>query len=169
VLGSFAVSGGAVSGGKVILAPGATATVTLAYKVLAVATGATDSLKLKATSAITGTTFDFGAVQIQVVRAALTIAKDPYRDDKSTPIGAADEVLPNEYVQYRIEVKNTGLAAASNVVIIDPLASELTYDTVTPDASGWTITTVGGGMKATLTGTLAPNATRYIWVRAKVK
>lgn len=168
-VGIVSVNGAAGTGSSVTIASGGTANISVVYTVAGVAAGTTDSLRLLATSNTDGTKSDFGAVQVRVVRAALTVLKEPYRDNQSTAIAATDRVLPNEYIQYRISVTNNGGAPASSVSITDPLAAALTYVSSAGDAAGWTITTPSGVVTANLSGTLAAGATRYIWVRVQVK
>jgi hypothetical protein len=55
------------------------------------------------------------------------------------------------------------------VQIADNLPAELTFISATGDLAGWTISNVGGNVTASLTGTLAAGATRFIWIRARVK
>jgi uncharacterized repeat protein (TIGR01451 family) len=170
-VGIVSVNGAAGTGSSVSIASGATASITVVYSVANVAAGGADSLRLLATSTADGTKSDFGAVQVRVVRAALTILKEPYRDNQSVLIGATDRVLPNEFIQYKLTVTNTGGAAASSVSITDPLAAALTYVSAAGDTpADWSITTPGGVVTANLTsGPLAAGASRFIWVRVQVR
>lgn len=163
-------NGTAGSSGTITLAAGASATVNVVYTVANnAAAAATSNLVLTATSGNNNTISDPGQFTITVIRSAITITKVAYRDNQSTLIGGADRVLPNEYIQYKITVTNTSTVAASSVQVTDPLNAQLTYDSNTPDAAGWSITTPGGVVTAQLTGGLAGGASRFFWVRAKVK
>ena len=91
-------------------------------------------------------------------------------DDQSTAIGASPRYLPTgQYIQYKVTITNNGAAPASTVEITDPISTNLTYVSTTGDLAGWTITTPSGVVTADLTGTLAPAASRYIWIRARIK
>jgi uncharacterized repeat protein (TIGR01451 family) len=97
------------------------------------------------------------------------MTKAAFKDDKTTAITAADRVLPSQFIQYKLTVTNNGGADASSVHLSDALPSEVAYDSSAPDAAGWTITQSGGTVTADLTGTLAPGASRFVWIRVKVK
>jgi hypothetical protein len=45
----------------------------------------------------------------------------------------------------------------------------VTYVSTASDAAGWTISETAGTVSASLTGTLAPAASRYFWIRVRVK
>ena len=171
------VNGTPGTGGSVVVASGGTGRVTVAYTVGNVAALTTDSLRLLATSGNNNTLSDYGAIQVRVVRAALAIAKVPYKDNQTTvidpaaPIAANRVALPGEYIQYRISVTNNGGAPATSVAITDPVSSaHLQNITASPDVAGtdWSISTAAG-VSATLTVPLAAGATRFIWVRAQVR
>jgi uncharacterized repeat protein (TIGR01451 family) len=98
----------------------------------------------------------------------VVIDKVAFRDNQTTPIGAGT-VVPGEFIQYKVTVTNSGSAAASVVHVSDALATQLTFNTTTPDAAGWTLSNVGNNVTADLTGTLAVGASRFFWVRASVK
>lgn len=160
------------SGGSISVAAGASQTVNVVYTVNAASTaGALDSLKLTATSAANNTTTDRGFVIVRTVKAAITVTKQAFRDDQTTAINAStDRVLPNDYIQYKITVTNAaGAAAAQTVRVSDPLPAAVTYDSSTPDAAGWTLAQASGTVTGDLAGTLAAGASRYFWIRVKVK
>jgi uncharacterized repeat protein (TIGR01451 family) len=150
------------------LAAGVSQNVTVVYSVLNVAAGTKDTVVLTATSSANNTVSDQGKIDLTVIKAALAVAKAAYRDDQTTLIGAG-LVLPGEYLQYKITVTNNGAGAASSVQISDPLPAELTYDSSTGDAAGWSFSVAGNTVTATLTGSLASGASRFIWIRARVK
>jgi uncharacterized repeat protein (TIGR01451 family) len=167
VITIVSVNGEAGDSARVNIATGATANIDVVYSVADVAAGSADTLQLRARSVTTPATLDDGFMDLTVVRPALTITKEAFRDDQSTPI-AAGTVSSGEYIQYRITVTNGGTADASSVHIDDLLPSEVTYDSSAGDAAGWTITESGGDVDADLSGTLAPAASRYIWIRVQV-
>jgi uncharacterized repeat protein (TIGR01451 family) len=103
-----------------------------------------------------------------VTRAGITMAKQLYRDDRTTLVNGAAKVTGGEYVQYRVTVTSTGGADATTVSITDPIPAEVTYDSATPDAAGWTIVTGAGTLTADLAGTLAAGASRFFWIRVRV-
>ena len=160
------------SGGNITLAAGASQNVTVVYTVNTNSpAGALDSLKLTATATANSATTDFGYIIVRTVRAAVTIAKQAFKDDKSTAISAStDKVLPGDYIQYKITVTNAaGAAAAQTVHVSDPLPSQVTYDSSSPDTTGWTLAQSSGTVTGDLTGTLAGGASRYFWIRVRVK
>lgn len=156
------------SGSLSSAAPGASTNIDVVYSIGNVAAGSKDTLVLTATSAANGSVSDNGSFDLTVIRSNVVITKVAYMDDQTTAIGAS-LVVPGQYIQYKITVTNNGAAPASTVEITDPLATQLTYVSATPDAAGWTITTPSGVVTADLTGTLAAAGSRYIWVRARVK
>lgn len=169
ILTIVSVNGTAGASSSVTVASGSSASVNVVYTVAnGAAAGATGTLTLTATSGNDNTKNDAGSYVITVIRSAVTITKVAYKDDQTTTVGAS-KVLPGDYVQYKITVTNGGAAAASTVVVTDPLASQLSYDSATGDAAGWSFTPSGGGVQATLSCTLAAGASRYFWVRAQVK
>lgn len=170
VLTIVSVNGTSGASSTVTIASGGSATVTVVYTVGNVAAGSTDTLRLTATSQNNASVNDPGHAVIRVIRPALTMAKAAYRDDKTTTINnTTDRVLPGDYIWYRITVTNAGGADAASVSVSDPLPAQLTYVSNDPDATGWTISESSGTVTATLTGGLAPGASRYFWIRARVK
>lgn len=169
ILTIVSVNGTAGASGSATIAAGGSASINVVYTVAnGAAAGATGTLTLTATSGNDNTKNDAGSYVVTVIRSAVAITKVAYKDDQTTAIGAS-KVLPGDFVQYKITVTNNGAAAASTVSVTDPLAAALTYDSATGDLAGWTFTPSGGGVQATLTGTLAAGASRYFWVRAQVK
>ena len=55
------------------------------------------------------------------------------------------------------------------MAIADGLPAQLTFLSSAGDLAGWTIGNVGNNVTASLTGNLAAGATRFIWIRARVK
>jgi len=143
--------------------------VNVVYSIGNVAAGTTDNLKLHAVSQGDNTKNDDGTADLTVIRPAIAVAKAAYRNDQVTLLGPTDLVLPNEKIQFKVAVTNSGTTAASSVAIDDPVPAQMTFLASTPDAAGWTISNVGNHVTATLTGTLAVGATRYIWIQAQVK
>ena len=165
------VNGVAGSTGSVTVASGASATVTVTYNVSAAVTaGTSDKLTLAATSNADATATDAGDLTVTVTKAAVAMSKTAWKDDQVTLLTAASQVLPGDYVQYKIAVSNDPSAApASTVQISDALPAQVTYVSSAGDAAGWTISQSGGTVTASLAGTLAAGSTRYIWVRVQVK
>jgi uncharacterized repeat protein (TIGR01451 family) len=142
--------------------------VDVVYSIGNVAAGSVDTLFLTATSVGDGSVNDQGFADLTVIRPALSMAKAAYRDDQSTLLGGSDVVVPGEYIQYKITITNTGAAAAASVQITDNLPAELTYNAAAGDAAGWSFGNVGNNVTASLSGTLAAGASRYVWIRARV-
>jgi uncharacterized repeat protein (TIGR01451 family) len=166
------VNGVAGSAGTTALlaANGGTSNATVVYSVAAgAATGATATITLTATSTTTPTATDNGTLVVTVARAGLSVGKQLYRDDQATLVTGAAQVATGEFVQYRVTVTSTGAAAASAVSVADVIPAQVTYNTATGDAAGWTFATAGTTLTATLTGTLASGASRYYWIRVRVK
>lgn len=153
----------------VTIAAGVSMNIDVVYSIGNVAAGTTDNLKLQATSVGDNTKSDIGTADLTVIRPAITVGKAAYRNDQVTLINPTDLVLPNENIQYKISVTNSGTTAASSVAIADNLPAQLTFVSGTGDLAGWTIGIVGNNVTASLTGTLAAGATRYIWIKAQVK
>jgi len=164
------VNGTAGSSSTATIASAATSSITVVYTVANVAAGSTDVLTLTATSQANPATTDAGDLTVRVVKAALTMTKVAYRDNQTTVINnTTDRVLPGEFIQYKVTVTNPGLAAASTVAISDPVPAEVTWQSTTGDIpADWSISG-SGAVSATLTPTLAPAASRFIWIRVQVK
>jgi uncharacterized repeat protein (TIGR01451 family) len=163
------VNGVAGTSTAVVIAAATAMNIDVVYSVGNVAAGTTDNLKLQATSVGDNTKTDDGTADLTVIRPAIAVGKAAYRDDQVTLLVPTDKVLPNEAIQYKISVTNSGTTAAASVAIADNLPAELTFLSSTGDLAGWTIGNVGNNVTASLTGTLASGATRYIWIRARVK
>jgi uncharacterized repeat protein (TIGR01451 family) len=138
------------------------------YSVDNVAAGSTDNVVLTATSTGNVGVSDAGFADLTVIRPALAMAKAAYRDDQTTLIGAGDVVTPGEYIQYKITVTNGGAAAASLVQITDAMPGNVTYQSASGDAAGWTFGFGSGTVTADLTGLLAVAGTRFIWIRVRI-
>ena len=172
-----AVSSGAavtivsVNGGSATTTINATAstTITVTYTVGNVAAGSTADVTLTATAADDAAVTDNDATTVTVVRASLSMAKEAFRDDGTTVIGASDRVLPGEYIRYRITVTNNGGGDAASVSISDALPSQVTHVSSTGDLAGWTFGLTGSTVSADLTGGLAAGASRFFWVRVQVQ
>lgn len=182
ILNIVSVNGTAGSSGSITV-PAATgttsgtATVDVVYTVSnSAAAGATESLVLTATSTNDATKSDPGNRVVRVIRAAISMTKEVFADNQTTAIGgplSSDRVLPGQFIQYKVTVTNTGGAAATltgtGFGITDALPSQVTYVSTSTDAAGWTITQSSGTVSAMLTGTLAPGASRFFWIRVQVK
>jgi uncharacterized repeat protein (TIGR01451 family) len=143
-------------------------TIAVVYSIGNVAAGSTDNVVLTATSVGDNTKNDAGTADLTVIRPALAMTKAAYRDNQTTLLGGGDVVLPGEFIRYKITITNNGAAAASVVHIDDTLPAELTYISAAGDLAGWTITNSGNDVDADLTGTLAPAAARFIWIRVRI-
>jgi uncharacterized repeat protein (TIGR01451 family) len=168
------VNGAAGTSSSVTVPSGGSTTVNVVYTVSnSAAAGATETMVLTATSGNNPAQSDPGSYTVTVIRAAISMTKEAFRDNQTTAITAADRVVPGEYIQYRITVTNTGQATATlngaSYGITDALPSQVTYASASGDAAGWTISESSGTVTATLTGTLAPSASRSFWIRVQVK
>jgi uncharacterized repeat protein (TIGR01451 family) len=151
------------------VASGAPASIAVVYSVGNVAAGSTDNVVLTATSAGDNSQTDAGYADLTVIRPALSMAKAAYRDNQTTLLGGGDVVLPGEYIQYKVTITNNGAAAATVVQITDAMPAEVTYQSATQDAATWTFSLSGTTLTADLTGALAPAASRFIWIRVRIK
>ena len=70
-------------------------------------------------------------------------------------------MIPGEYIQYKITVTNPSAVGSSTVSVSDPIAAQLTYDSNTTDAAGWTINYAASTVTADLSGSLAPPQGRH--------
>lgn len=171
------VNGTAGTSGSITVAPGASTTVNVIYTVSnSAVAGATDDLRLTALSGNDNTKSDVGNRIIRVIRAAITMTKQVYKDDQTTAVGApgtAAGVVPGDYMWYKITVTNTGGAAANltgtGYGVTDPLPSQVTYVSSASDAAGWTIAESSGTVSAALSGTLGAGASRFFWIRVRIK
>ena len=168
VITIVSVNGFAGDSTRVNIAASASPTFDVIYSVADVAAGTPDTLYLEARSVANPATTDSGFADLTVIKASLTVLKEAYRDNQTTLLGGGDTVLPGEYIQYKVTVTNGGTAAASSVHVDDLLPSELTYDSASGDAAGWTFTPSGNDLDADLSGTLAASASRFFWIRVLV-
>lgn len=151
----------------VSLGAGASQAVAVVYTVADVAAGARDTLQLRGRSVSQPAVLDDGSADVTVVKANLTISKQAFRDDQTTPVGAGN-VAPGEYVQYRVTVTNSGTASASNVHVDDLVPAQETFVSAAGDAAGWTFVNTGNDVDADLSASLAVGASRFFWVRVRV-
>jgi uncharacterized repeat protein (TIGR01451 family) len=169
VLTIVSVNGTAGASGSIAVGAGATQTVDVVYTIATgAAAGSTAGLTLAATSSTNPATTDTGSYTVTVIGASVSMTKEVFRDNQTTAVAGTDRVLPGEYVQYRITVTNTGASAASNVSVSDPLPAQVTYQAASGDAAGWTIGESSGTVTAGL-ASLAPAASRFFWIRVRVK
>ncbi len=161
------VNGVGGSSTSIAVAAGATQNVAVIYSVLNVAAGTKDTLVLLATSVANNSVSNTGSADLTVIKPSLTVSKVAYRDDQTTAVGAG-LVLPGEFIQYKITVTNTGAGPAASVQISDVLPAQLTFTSATGDVAGWTIGNSGATVTASLGGTLASSASRFIWIRVQV-
>jgi len=169
VLTIVSVNGSAGASGSISVGAGGTQTVDVVYTIATgAAAGSTAGLTLTATSSTDPGTTDTGSYTVTVIGASVSMTKEAFRDNQTSAIGSSDRVLPGEYIQYKITVTNTGASAASNVSVSDPLPAQVTYQSAAGDAAGWTIGESSGTVTAGL-ASLAPAASRYFWIRVRVK
>ena len=149
------------------LAAGAAATVAVVYTIGNVAAGTTDVLTLTAAAQANPATTDNGSYNITVIRPALAMTKQAWLGDRSAQISGL--VLPGDFIEYRIQVTNTGAAAASSVVVTDALPAEVTFVSTEDPAASWSsINQAAGTVTATYSGSLAAGASAYFWIRVQV-
>lgn len=165
------VNGTLGASSTVTLAAAANSSISVVYTVNNVAAGTSDAITLTGTSQTDpSNASDSDVTTVNVVRPALSMTKRAYRDDQTTLIGATDEVLPGEFIQYRIDLANAGDANAVSVEVSDPLAPALTYSSAAGDVPAeWTITEAAGTVTANLNVALAPGVTRTFWIRVQVE
>lgn len=132
------------------------------------------TIGLTATSTTASGPSDSGSLNVTVYRANVTMTKEAFGGDATTPDeagGVITEVLPDAYIWYKITVTNgTGAADAESISVSDVLSAIVTYDGTAGDAAGWTIGYDSGTrtVTASLAGTLAADASRYFWIRVLV-
>ncbi len=148
------------------LAAGANQDVDVIYTVADVAAGSLDSLYLDATSVANGGITNQGFADMTVVKASLAITKEAWDATRSAEI--AGNVLPGDFIEYKVIVTNNGTADAASVHIDDLLPSEVTYVSTAGDLAGWTFNESAGDVDADLTGVLIPAASRFFWIRVQV-
>jgi uncharacterized repeat protein (TIGR01451 family) len=182
LLGSFplgavmtivSVNGTSGSGSTLTLAASASASVTVVYTVADnAAAGTSNLLTLTATAQSNGTITDDGTINVTVIRPAVTMAKVAFQNGRTVEFGTGT-VLPGQFIEYRITVTNGGTTHAQAVVISDELPAQVEFVSTEGDVEAdWTIVRSGTGgstVTATLAGTLAPGASRHIWIRTQVR
>ena len=153
---------------QINLAAAATQAVDVIYTIAAAAAaGSIDSLSLVASSVVQPATLDESKMQVEVLRAVVTIAKAVFEDDQTTPL--AGTVVPGQTIWYRITVTNTGVVDAESVHVDDNLPAEVTYLSVDADVpADWSISNVGNDVDADLTVTLAPTVSRFFWIEVQI-
>lgn len=165
------VSVNAVGGNstQINLAAGVSTTIDVIYTVLDRPAATKDTVYLKATSVNNPATFDSGFADLTVIRPALAITKEAWLDNQSAEISA--NVLPGDFIQYKVIVTNNGTAPASSVVVTDALgALPVTYISNSDPGGSWaSIVESAGTVTATLTGTLAASGgSAYFWIRVQI-
>lgn len=170
VVSVVSVNGTAGASGTVTIGAGSSTTVDVVYTVAnAAAAGATSNLTLTATAQGAGSVTDNGYYAVTVIRAAISMTKQAYLDDGTTLVSG--NVLPGQYIRYKITVTNNGVASASTVSVSDPLPAEVTYQSHTDDGGSspaWSLSHSSGTVTGTLT-TLAASASRHFWIRVQIK
>ncbi len=154
------------------LGAGASAAVIVEYTIAAVAAGTTDTLYLAATSVSAPATSDNGFADVTVVAPTLTITKQAWLGDRSAQI--AGNVLPGDFIEYRVEVTNAGGADATSVVVSDALPGEVAFISSEDPGGSWASIAhsgeaTGGTVTATLSGPLAAGNSAFFWVRTQVQ
>ncbi|MCH7533405.1 MAG: DUF11 domain-containing protein [Gemmatimonadetes bacterium] len=147
------------------LAASASVTIDVIYSVADVAAGSADTLYLEARSVANAAISNQGFADLTVIKGSMSITKLAYRDNQTTLLGGGDTVVPGEFIQYKVTVTNGGTATASSVHVDDVLPSALTYQSATGDLAGWSFANTGNDLDSDLTGTLAPAASRFFWIR----
>jgi uncharacterized repeat protein (TIGR01451 family) len=156
------ITGSGVSGGSqpdsarlANLGAGASATITVWYRVANVLSGSLDSLYLVGRAVLAPTVRDSGWAFVRVVKPALTTAKG---------VAPGGVQTPGTDLTYTLVVTNTGSAEAAGVVTRDSLPVELEFSvgsettTLPPgisavveystDGTDWTLTPASGGCGA---------------------
>jgi len=133
----------------------------------AAAAGAIDSLSLVASSAVQPATLDESKMQVEVLRAVVTVTKQAFADQAETALGAT--VVPGQTIWYKITVTNTGIVDAESVHLNDDLPNEVTLQSTAPDVpADWTIVIVGDVIDADLDVTLATGSSRVFWIEVQI-
>lgn len=155
------------------LIPGATATITVSYKVLA------GTAPDKIVASASGPASDVGDVTVSVSKASLSVAKTAWTSMSGGTLianNAANAIVPGTTYYYKLAVTNAaGSADASKIVLTDVLSSSLTYVSSAGDVpADWAISTSTVAGVTTVTATFDPakvvtaGATRFIWIGAKI-
>jgi uncharacterized repeat protein (TIGR01451 family) len=151
------------------LAVSASVNVTVTFDVANLAAGTVDSLFFLATAVNDGSANDESGYIVTIVKPALAITKEAWLDNQSAEISA--DVLPGQFIQYKVIVTNNGTAPASSVVVTDALgALPVTYISNSQPAALWSsIVESAGTVTGTLSGTLAASGgTAYFWIRVQI-
>ncbi len=157
------------SAGVSALGVSASVNVTVTFNVANLAAGTVDSLFFLATAEGGSNPNDESGYIVTVVKPALAITKEAWLDNQSAEISA--DVLPGQYIQYKVIVTNNGTAPASSVVVTDALgALPVTYISNSDPGGTWaSIVESAGTVTATLTGTLAASGgSAYFWIRVQI-
>jgi uncharacterized repeat protein (TIGR01451 family) len=154
------------------LGVGAPTSVIVEYTIGAVAAGTTDTLYLTATSVSAPATTDDGFADVTVVAPTLTITKQAWLGDRSAQISG--NVLPGDFIEYRVEVTNAGGADATSVVVSDALPAEVAFISSEDPGASWASIVhsgapTGGTVTATLSGPLSAGNSAFFWVRTQVQ
>jgi len=153
---------------QINLTPTATQAVDVIYTIAAAAAaGAIDSLSLIASSAAQPATLDESKMQVEVLRAVVTVTKEAFADQAENPLGAT--VVPGETIWYKVTVTNTGVVDAVSVHLNDDLPNQVTLQSTAPDVpADWTVVIVGDVIDADLDVTLAAGTSRVFWIEVQV-
>ncbi len=157
------------SAGVSALGVSASVNVTVTFNVANLAAGTVDSLFFLATAVGGANPNDESAYIVTIVKPALAITKEAWLDNQSAEISA--NVLPGDFIQYKVIVTNNGTAPASSVVVTDALgALPVTYISNSDPGASWaSIVESAGTVTATLTGTLAASGgSAYFWIRVQI-
>jgi uncharacterized repeat protein (TIGR01451 family) len=157
------------SAGVSALGVSASVNVTVTFNVANLAAGTVDSLFFLATAEGGSNPNDESGYIVTIVKPALAITKEAWLDNQSAEISA--DVLPGQYIQYKVIVTNNGTAPASSVVVTDALgALPVTYDSNSQPAALWSsIVESAGTVTGTLAGTLAASGgSAYFWIRVQI-
>lgn len=164
---------------SVAILAGESADVCVVYTVAMVDAGSQTTITLTATDQVRGYVTGEAATRVTVIRPALSISKQAYRDDAGTfsPVEIADMglVVPGEFFWYEIRVENVGSAEAVTVALEDDLdLTNLNFINLTDDgaAPAWTFVgqdTVAGQIRAQLATLSMADGERWIRIRVQVR
>lgn len=89
---------------------------------------------------------------------------------KLTTTPTSGKLVPGDTAKYLLTVTNSGTADARNVVINDPLPTQLSYASYTNDTGSWSSSAQAGDSHASfaLNGTLAPGASASVLLTVAV-
>jgi len=150
------------------LAAGANQNIDVVYRVATgAAAGATETLFLDATSVAPSAETDQGSIDLTVIKASLTITKEAWDDLRIAEISA--DVLPGDFIEYKVIIANTGTADATNVHVDDLLPPQVTYISAEGDVpADWSFTILLQDFDADLTPALVNGSPRVFWIRVQV-